>query len=128
MNRMKISSLPVIPVVAAVFLFLGGCGGMEPDDPSLAELPEFISLSVTDLQSTSAILKATLRPGGSAVETTFEYGIAPDYGNSVPGSADPAIPNGVRAGISMVQNIFTGEKRSWAKSDATPFVRAVRAF
>jgi hypothetical protein len=29
---------------------------------------------------------------------------------------------------AWVQNIFTGEKRSWAKNDATPFVRAVRAF
>jgi hypothetical protein len=89
-------------VLTVLFLFSGGCGADERVDPSESQVPDVISLSVTEIHSTSVTLKASLSPGSLPVETTFEYGPTPDFGSSVPGEADPAIAHSVRAEIASL--------------------------
>jgi len=100
-GRIKIP-LNLIPVLMGVLLFLTGCGKSDQDDPLESQVPDVISLSVTDIQSAGATLKAVLRPGILPVETTFEYGSTAEFGNSVPGAADPAIPHGIKAEVSSL--------------------------
>jgi hypothetical protein len=99
MNRRIKTTLTMIPVMMGVLLLLSGCG---KNDPAESQVPDVISLSVTDIHSNGVTLKAALRPGSLPVETTFEYGSTTDYGNSVPGSDDPVISHGVRAVITSL--------------------------
>ena len=102
MNTLIRFPLPLIAVLAGIILITGGCGESETEESPESQAPEVISLTVTDIHSTSATLKATLRPGSLPVEATFEYGTTPDFGSSVAGEADPAITNGVRAEIGLL--------------------------
>lgn len=96
MIRILRTSRLLFPVLSVFLLLSFGCGD---DDPLVSQVPDVLTLSVTDIQSTSATLKATLGPGGMPVETTFEYGIPPDFGTSIAGSPDPVVPRGIKAEI-----------------------------
>ena len=100
MNTLIRFPLPLITVLSLLIIF--GCGENDPEDTPESQFPYVVSLSVTDIHSTSATLKATLGSDILPMEATFEYGTTTDYGNSISAATDPVIPHGVKAKASSL--------------------------
>jgi len=87
-------SLWIIPVLSGELLIFTGCEKNGSANTPVPEAPVVVSQTVTDIYSTSATLRVTLKENDLPAEVTFEYGTSLSYGNSVPGVPDPIFKTG----------------------------------
>jgi len=73
---------------------IGTSNGLDMTFTTLPILPAVITTPATNLTNTSATLNGTVDAGGASTTVTFEYGLSPAYGTTVPGVPGTVTGNG----------------------------------